>query len=123
MSRKTKFTRERTEIILGLIREGYSITDACRSVGIGRSTYYKWLDEYPDLNKAVCEDTDLQWRYAYDMVRRRKKRGYNRRLNRPAKDYQSPNNLPFTMPNVDSGKSVDEIYEEWLRTESVKNAY
>ena len=85
--------------------------------------YYKWLGEYPDLNKAVCEATDLQWKYAYDIVRKRKKRGYNRKLNRPSENYQSPNNLPFTMPSVDSGKSVDEIYEEWWRTESVRNAY
>jgi len=123
MSRKTKFTKERTEIILGLIRDGYSVVDACRSVGIGRSTYYKWLGEYPDLNKAVCEATDLQWKYAYDVVRRHKKRGYSRKLNRPAKDYRSPNNLPFPMPDIDNGKPIDEFYDNWLHTESIRNAY
>lgn len=122
MSRKTKFTKERAEIILGLIRDGYSITDACRGASIARSTLYKWLGEYPDLNKAMCEATDLQWKYASYLVRRRHPRGYNRQLNRPSADYQSPNNLPFTMPDLDDGKSFDETYEDWLRTESVDNA-
>ena len=123
MSRKTKFTKERAEIILELIRDGYSVTDACRGASIARSTLYKWLGEYPDLNKAMCEATDLQWKYAYDVVRRRRKRGYSRKLNRPAKDYRSPNNLLFPMPDIDNGKSVDEIYDNWLRTESIRNAY
>lgn len=123
MGRKTKFTQERTEIILGLIRDGYSIVDACRGADVARSTFYKWLDEYPDLNKAVCEATDLQWKYAPYLVRRRKPRGYNRHLNRPSANYQSPNNLPFTMPDIDNGKSLDEVYEDWLRTESIENAY
>ena len=73
MARKTKFTKERIEIFLGLIKEGYSVTDSCRGIGIARSTFYKWTDEYPDLNKAVCEATDLQWKYGYDVLRRRKK--------------------------------------------------
>lgn len=123
MSRKTKFTKERAEIILGLIRDGYSITDACRGAGIARSTLYKWLGEYPDLNKAMCEATDLQWKYASYLVRRRRPRGYNRHLNRPSADYQSPNNLPFPIPDVDNNKSLDEIDEKWWQTESVRNAY
>lgn len=123
MSRKTKFTKERAEIILGLIRDGYSITDACRGASIARSTLYKWLGEYPDLNKAMCEATDLQWKYASYLVRRRRPRGYNRHLNRPSADYQSPNNLPFTMPDLDSGRPFDEIYGDWMHAESINNAY
>ena len=123
MSRKTKFTKERVEIILGLIRDGYSVTDACRGASIARSTLYKWLGEYPDLNKAMCEATDLQWKYASHLVRRRRPRGYNRQLNRPSIDYQSPNNLPFPIPDVNNNKSLDEIDEKWWQTESVRNAY
>ena len=100
MCRKTKFTKERIEIFLGLIKEGYSVTDSCRGIGVARSTYYKWTDEYPDLNKAVCEATDLQWKYGYDVLRRRKKRGYTRRLNRPSENYQSPGNMPFEIGQV-----------------------
>lgn len=123
MSRKTKFTKERAEIILGLVRDGYSVTDACCGASIARSTLYKWLGEYPDFNKAMCEATDLQWKYASYLVRKRRPRAYNRHLNRPSADYQSPNNLPFTMPDIDNGKSFDEIYGDWLRTESVDNAH
>ena len=83
-----------------LSRGGYSVTDSCRGIGIARSTYYKWTDEYPDLNKAVCEATDLQWKYGYDVLRRRKKRDYARQLNRPSVNYQSPGNMPFEIPIV-----------------------
>ena len=100
MCRKTKFTKERIEIFLGLIKEGYSVTDSCRGIGIARSTYYKWTNEYPDLNKSVCEATDLQWKYGYDVLRRRKKRGYARQLNRPSENYQSPGNMPFEIGQV-----------------------
>lgn len=111
----TKFTRERVEIVLVLIRNGYSVVDACRGADIGRSTYYKWLSDFPDFNKAVCEATDSQWKYAFQMVQRRKPRSYNRHLNRPSSNYQSPNNLPFTMPDIDDNT-------QWL-AESMKDAY
>lgn len=124
MSKKmTKFTKERVEIVLELIRDGYFVVDACRGANIGRSTYYKWLSDFPDFNKAVCEATDLQWKYASQMVRRRRPRGYNRHLNRPSANYQSPNNLPFTMPDVDRKQAVDDVYEEWWARESFENAY
>lgn len=123
MSRKTKFTKERAEIVLGLVRDGYSVTDACRGANIARSTFYKWLSEYPDFNKAVCEATDLQWKYTSQLVRKRRPRGYNRRLNRPSANYQSPNNLPFEMPNIDRKQALDETYEEWWMRNSIENAY
>lgn len=100
MSRKTKFTKDRIEIFLEMIKEGYSVTDSCKGIGIARSTFYKWTDEYPDLNKAVCEATDLQWKYGYEIVRKRQKRGYDRRLNRPSVNYQSPGNMPFEIGEI-----------------------
>lgn len=100
MSRKTKFTQERIEVFLEMIKSGYSVTDSCRSIGIARSTFYKWTGEYPDLNKAVCEATGLQWKYAYEITRRRRKRGYQRRLNRPSASYQSPGNMPFEISQL-----------------------
>lgn len=95
MSRKLKLTKERMQIIVEGIRNGFTITDVCDMAHIGRSTYYKWLGEFPDFNKAIVEATDLQWKYI-DWQMQKYYRGYTRsRLNRPSKYYQSPNNLPF----------------------------
>lgn len=46
--------------------------------------------------KAVVEATDLQWKYAEQLVRSGY-RGYTRRLNRPSVNYQSLGNIPFEM--------------------------
>lgn len=94
MSRKTKFTPEVTERILVLIRDGYTVSDACRGALISTDTFYRWCDKYPDFHKAVVEATDLQWKYAERLVRSGY-RGYTRRLNRPSVNYQSPGNMPF----------------------------
>ena len=95
MSRKTKLTKNRWEILTNAVKYGYTISDACEMAHIGRSTYYKWLSDYPDLNKVIVEATDLQWKYA-DWRSRYDYRGYERRnLNRPSLSYSSPNNLPF----------------------------
>ena len=122
MSNRTKFTKERWGTVVGTIRDGYTLTDACQMAGIGRSTVYKWLKIYPDLNKAIVEATDLQWKYtSYQM--RRNYRGYKRNLVRPSKYYQSPNNVPFKIPPIES-KDDNKVLEEnkwWL--ESMRNAY
>ena len=76
-----------------------------------------------DRKEAVCKAMDLQWKYASQLVRRRKPRGYNRRLNRSSANYQSPNNLPFEMPDIDRDQSLDEAYEEWWMRDSIENAY
>lgn len=102
MSRKMKLTEQIWEIIVGGVRDGYTITDACAMANVSRSTFYKWLEKYPDFNKAIVEATDLQWKYAYWRVRNGY-RGYKRpRLVRPSKDYQSPGNVPFKIPSVES---------------------
>lgn len=61
MSRKSKFTKEVTERILILIRDGYTVSDVCRGARISTDTFYRWCDKYPDFHKAVVEATDLQW--------------------------------------------------------------
>ncbi len=94
MSRKTKFTPEVTKRILVLIRDGYTMSDACRGARISTDTFYRWCDKYPDFHKAVVEATDLQWKYAEQLVRSGY-RGYIRRLNRPSVNYQSPENMGF----------------------------
>lgn len=96
MSRKSKFTREVTERILTLIRDGYTVSDACRGAHISTDIFYRWCDKYPDFHKAVVEATNLQWKYAEQLVRSGY-RGYTRRLNRPSVNYRSPGDMPFEM--------------------------
>lgn len=97
--RKTKFRPEVVERILILIRDGYTVTDACRGACISTDTFYRWCDKYPDFHKAVVEATDLQWKYAEQLVRSGY-RGYTRQLNRPAVNYQSLGNMPFDLLNA-----------------------
>lgn len=94
MSRKSKFTPEVTERILTLIRDGFTVSDACRGALISTDTFYRWCGKYPDFHKAVVEATDFQWKYAEQLVRSGY-RGYTRRLNRPSVDYRSPGNVEF----------------------------
>lgn len=96
MSRKSKFTPEVTERVLTLIRDGYTVSDACRGALISTDTFYRWCDKYPDFHKAVVEATDFQWKYAEQLVRSGY-RSYTRRLNRPSAGYQSPGNVPFEL--------------------------
>lgn len=127
MSRKMKLTEQIWEIIVGGVRDGYTITDACAMANVGRSTFYKWLEKYPDFNKAIVEATDLQWKYAYWRVRNGY-RGYKRpHLVRPSKDYQSPGNVPFEIPSVESN-TIDNVLNPnndeslWWKL-SMDNAY
>ncbi len=96
MSRKSKFTREVTERILTLIRDGYTVSDACRGAHISADIFYRWCDKYPDFHRAVVKATDLQWKYAEQLVRSGY-RGYTRRLNRPSVNYRSPGDMLFEM--------------------------
>ena len=129
MSRKTKLNEKIWEIIVrGGVRDGYAISDACAMANVGRSTFYKWLEKYPDLNKAIVEATDLQWKYASWKIKNGY-RGYNRpHLVRLSKDYQSPNNVPFEIPPVESktdSKILDGVSDDdalWL-AKSIENAY
>lgn len=122
MSNRTKFTKERWQILIDATKKGYTITDACRMAGIGRSTLYKWLKIYPDLNRAFVEATDLQWKYASHKIHHNY-RGYKRNLIRPSKYYESPNNVPFDIPAIDSemDENISEENQWWI--ESMKNAY
>ncbi|MBR2543600.1 hypothetical protein IKF03_03360 [Candidatus Saccharibacteria bacterium] len=128
MSKKTKLTKKTWEIIVNGVLEGCTITDVCELACIGRSTYYKWLSDYPDFNKAVVEATDLQWKYASWRVKHGCRRYRRRRLNRPSKSYQSPGNVPFAIPAVEPDPTramLDELSDDdalWL-IQSINNAY
>lgn len=125
MSRKMKLNEKIWQIIVGGVRDGYTITDACAMANVGRSTYYKWISKYPDFNKAIVEATDLQWKYAYWRVRNGY-RGYERpHLVRPSKYYRSPGNLPFEIPPIEQNifpKEIDSDDASWL-AKSIENAY
>lgn len=112
MGKRSKLTEKRMEIILECIRSGYTIVDTCKKARIGRSTYYKWLEEFPDFNKAMVEATDLQWKYATWRPKYHYRSYERNHLNRPSQYFQSPNNLPFKMPNPNSDRYLGEFYGE-----------
>jgi len=53
IGRPSKFTAERQERILDAIRAGNYIEPAARAAGIGKSTFYEWVERYPDFSDAV----------------------------------------------------------------------
>jgi transposase len=50
LTRKSRRARKR---LLELLSEGCSISQACAAVGIGRRTFYVWLQNDPDFASAV----------------------------------------------------------------------
>lgn len=59
MVNTSKRTPKRTVGLLSALSDGKSVASACRSAGIGRSTYYEWRDEDPEfaaLTDAAIED-------------------------------------------------------------------
>lgn len=50
--RRTLLTPQRQAKILELVEDGNHITTACAHVGIGQSTFYKWLDQARDYDEA-----------------------------------------------------------------------
>jgi transposase len=51
--RPSKFTVERQEQILEAIRGGNYLETAARAAGVGKSTFYEWLERFPDFADAV----------------------------------------------------------------------
>jgi len=48
-----QYTPETIETILKAIEEGIPVVVAVRMAGVGRSTFYKWLQDHPDFNRQV----------------------------------------------------------------------
>ena len=64
VGRPTKCTPERQERILQAIRAGNYVETATLAAGIGKSTFYGWLDRYPDFADAVQKArADAETRY------------------------------------------------------------
>ena len=55
VGRPSKFTVERQERILDAIRGGNYIETAALAAGVGKSTFYEWLDRYLEFADAVKE--------------------------------------------------------------------
>jgi hypothetical protein len=53
VGRPTKFTPERQEQILRGIRAGNYVETAALAAGIGTSTFYEWVERFPDFAEAV----------------------------------------------------------------------
>lgn len=54
MGRPTKLSDELTDQLAAIFRDGQtSIESACALVGISRSTYHKWMKEFPDFSDAI----------------------------------------------------------------------
>lgn len=53
VGRPTKFTAERRECILDAIRAGNYVETAARAAGVGKSTFYEWLERFPEFADAV----------------------------------------------------------------------
>lgn len=55
MANRTKRSAKKDEEIIELLRRGYSMTGACRAVGISRTTFAEWRKEDPAFAAAVEE--------------------------------------------------------------------
>jgi transposase-like protein len=73
MANTLKRTPKRTVAILAELSDGKSVAAACRSAGIGRSTYYEWRDEdaeFRALTDAAIEDgTDALEDHAHERAK------------------------------------------------------
>lgn len=50
--RPSKFNDERRESILSAARNGTTVEGCARAAGIGTSTLYDWLDQYPEFSES-----------------------------------------------------------------------
>ena len=49
-----KYGKKIVEKIVGLVKsDTFTIAEICRQVGITPSTYYQWIDDYPDFADAI----------------------------------------------------------------------
>lgn len=49
-----KYSKKMTERIVGLIKsDTYTIAEVCRHVGISKSIFHKWVEDYPEFAKAI----------------------------------------------------------------------
>lgn len=55
----SRYTPEKMSDILDLVCEGTTVTDACKQIGIGRMTYYRWRNENSSIMKSTILAMDM----------------------------------------------------------------
>lgn len=59
-----KYGKKIVERIVGLISsDTYTITEVCRQCGITKSTFYEWVNDYPDFAEAVEQAKDERMQF------------------------------------------------------------
>lgn len=62
------YTREKVSQILAATQRGLNITEVCHHVGISRDTYYRWLDEHPELPDKIENAKTLMVRKSKELL-------------------------------------------------------
>lgn len=68
------------ELILKVLKDGYSIQRACRAAHISRGTYYRWLGEDEEWAKQVADAIDDGTDFYEDEARRRAVEGVSKMI-------------------------------------------
>jgi hypothetical protein len=68
---RTVRTQEKGEKLLAKLADGYSVTAACKAEGIGRRTYYDWIEADPDFKAQAEEAVDAGTDVLEDAARKR----------------------------------------------------
>ena len=82
------------------------VTSACKSVGIGRTTHYMWMENDPEYKKAVDDLQNVALDYAESKLHSQIKRRTLRLLSSTSKQRQearlhrTPRDLPRGYPDI-----------------------
>lgn len=59
----SKYKESYPELFIKICKKKGSICDFCVEIGIGRATFYEWVDKYPDFKKAfhIGKELTEQW--------------------------------------------------------------
>ena len=59
-----KYSKKIVENIVGLIKsDTYTVAEVCQQCGITTSTYYQWLNDYPDFEQAIEQAKDERMQF------------------------------------------------------------
>ena len=66
--------------IQALMDNRYNITDACKAIGIGRRTYYDWVDEDPQFVKDCEEAHEAMLDWIEGLAKRKMEKGSDKMI-------------------------------------------
>lgn len=59
-----KYSKKIVESIVGLIKsDTYTVAEVCQQCGITTSTFYQWLNDYPDFEQAIEQAKDERMQF------------------------------------------------------------